>query len=488
MSHMTNLLTDRLADLSSASSTAPFDVVVVGGGTSAVTVALTFAERGRRVALLEAGPLLLTTNAYSTDLRYQRDGVSQLRRTVEYAPGYGGGGSFGSLMSCLGGRSLFWAGTAPRLLPHELDDWPLTETDLHPYYDWIEAQFQVSSDYGDSGLAQAFIRHLRRSGWDFGLCPLAVDTRPTLQGWIGGTVGNAVSILLRQGTLLGETPNPRIAVNAFASRLLLGENEVRGVLAMDREEGRSHEVLGKAVVLAAGAFESARLAVVSGVRDASGRLGRYISDHLLLRTYCQVPLSWYEQNRYEVALAICRSRPERPFQVELQAPAGLIFSRKEGFPWYPASTRDYTVMIRSFGSVEAREENHVEARDEDKPGSYVVHLEYSPQDLELRERMRTALLEIGRTLGAGEVEVEVLTPGRSYHEAGGLGMGTDAATSVTDPGGRFWKYSNLFACDASVWPSTGATSPHVTIGAIARRNATLALDHLPIDRAAEVLR
>jgi choline dehydrogenase-like flavoprotein len=145
-------------------------------------------------------------------------------------------------------------------------------------------------------------------------------------------------------------------------------------------------------------------------------------------------------------------------------------------------------MLRSFGPVETREENRVEARVENKPGSYVVHLVYSQRDLDLRDRMRTALSEIGQTLGAEEVEVEVLTPGRSYHEAGGLGMGTDAAASVTDPSGRFWQYQNLFACDASVWPSTGASNPHVTIGAIARRNATLALDHLSVNGILEVLR
>ncbi len=52
-------------------------------------------------------------------------------------------------------------------------------------------------------------------------------------------------------------------------------------------------------------------------------------------------------------------------------------------------------------------------------------------------------------------------------------MGEDAATSVTDPAGRFHQISNLMAADAATWPAISASNPHLTIAAMARRKAVL---------------
>jgi choline dehydrogenase-like flavoprotein len=87
------------------------------------------------------------------------------------------------------------------------------------------------------------------------------------------------------------------------------------------------------------------------------------------------------------------------------------------------------------------------------------------------DALQMGLRRVASLLGDSETDPEVRRPGFSYHEAGGLGMGESAETSVTDPFGRFWACENLVACDASAWPTTGATNPHITIAAVARRNA-----------------
>lgn len=57
------------------------------------------------------------------------------------------------------------------------------------------------------------------------------------------------------------------------------------------------------------------------------------------------------------------------------------------------------------------------------------------------------------------------------HVMGGMRMGAEPATSVTDPTGRHHQLDNLFVADGSVFPTSGAHNPTLTIMATALRNA-----------------
>jgi choline dehydrogenase-like flavoprotein len=50
-------------------------------------------------------------------------------------------------------------------------------------------------------------------------------------------------------------------------------------------------------------------------------------------------------------------------------------------------------------------------------------------------------------------------------------MGSDAKTSVVDPWCRSWDVPNLFVCDGSVFVTSSAANPSLTIQAIATRTA-----------------
>ena len=57
------------------------------------------------------------------------------------------------------------------------------------------------------------------------------------------------------------------------------------------------------------------------------------------------------------------------------------------------------------------------------------------------------------------------------HQCGTCRMGTDPATSVVGVDGRAHDLDNLYLADASVFPSSGATNPTLTIAANAYRVA-----------------
>ena len=58
------------------------------------------------------------------------------------------------------------------------------------------------------------------------------------------------------------------------------------------------------------------------------------------------------------------------------------------------------------------------------------------------------------------------------HQSGTLRMGTDPEHSVVDEFGRMHDAPNVVVCDGSVFPTSGAFNPTLTIMAVAMRSAT----------------
>lgn len=470
--HLESLLLTPLEEISRlAASEGPWDAVVVGAGTAGLTAARCLAERGRRVAVLEGGPLALLTHSTTTDLRFDRDAMRKFRQSLEYSPRLGSGGGFGELIACVGGRGLFWNGAAPRFNEHDFRSWPFALADLAEHYAWAEGDLRINTDYGAGPLGQLVIRMLRRAGLPARPCPFAVDTRDTRDGWIGGTLGNPMAPLLRSGVVTRPERKLRLSTRALVTRLILDGGRVSAIATRDAAGGGAYEIPARSVVLAAGGTESVRLAMVSKVPDASGTMGTGLSDHLFCRAYYNVPPEYYDPARPESAIVHVPAVREGTYQLELHLPGDNIFTLNEHRGWRPARTRDYAAMVRSFAPTAPRRENRVEPGPTDNPGDFTVHFAYADADRALIEQMRAGLEATRVALGADPAEVDVRTPGASHHEAGGLAMGHDPAHSVTDAFGRFHAVKNLVAADASAWPSISAANPYLTITAVARRQA-----------------
>ncbi len=66
---------------------------------------------------------------------------------------------------------------------------------------------------------------------------------------------------------------------------------------------------------------------------------------------------------------------------------------------------------------------------------------------------------------------------RTAHTVGTCRMGTDPAESVLDPWGKSWDVPNLWVADNSVFPTSLAANPALTIMALALRTADKFLGH-----------
>ena len=88
-----------------------------------------------------------------------------------------------------------------------------------------------------------------------------------------------------------------------------------GVEVNDQATGKTYPVMARSVVLGAGGFESVKLAMLSGLRDQSGLMGRSISDHLFCRGYYPVPPGIYRSDLPEASMLLIRPDANRKYQV-----------------------------------------------------------------------------------------------------------------------------------------------------------------------------
>jgi choline dehydrogenase-like flavoprotein len=122
-----------------AQSDRPFDVVIVGSGMYGGYTAAKLFELGQRMAapqdaprvlVLESGPFLITEHIQNLTRRSSGLSATVAEDLVE--PGQTNEHSLVKHYRCVGGKSLFWGGWAPRLLPADLQRVDATGERLWP--------------------------------------------------------------------------------------------------------------------------------------------------------------------------------------------------------------------------------------------------------------------------------------------------------------------------------------------------------------------
>ena len=103
-----------------------------------------------------------------------------------------------------------------------------------------------------------------------------------------------------------------------------------------------------------------------------------------------------------------------------------------------------------------------------------IHVRYTETNRKAQEKLMDVLEDALRTIGFDHFLRVPMPLGVVNHQCGTCRMGEDPATSVVDPNGKAHDLANLYLADASVFPSSAATNPTLTIAA----NALRVADHL----------
>ncbi|MDB2407370.1 GMC family oxidoreductase [Jannaschia sp.] len=248
-------------DLADAERITP-DICIVGAGPAALSLAHGLTGQGLRILMLPGGGR--TATARAQDGYWGRQSGTQ-NESLTHAR-----------FRLLGGSGTRWSGLCRRLDPEDFtpkadqpwSGWPIDRATLDPFYetaerlldvsqpavsarDWIDT-LAPSSDLEGPGLYLDALRFARRRDLSADLTTLQAD------------------------------PNLRIVLGASA--VGLGDRGTPRTLRVRLACGRRMTVAARAVVLACGAVETARLLLASrqrpgGVADPHDMIGRCFMDH-----------------------------------------------------------------------------------------------------------------------------------------------------------------------------------------------------------------
>ena len=269
------------------------------------------------------------------------------------------------------------------------------------------------------------------------------------------------------------------------------------------------------VVMAASAIETVRLALLSHFPDRSGKLGR----RLMLHAFVDGSAIFLDERMHAYrgrSVTQCVQDAVDP-----DYPGARAFAKQHGLPYLRgglmelggsqdpiAEAQSYQTLLgfvraaRPFGTEFKQLMRASILRDRLAGCSLIGHdLPYLSHTVTLDPKVRDVfglpvalitwsagkheqvaqqfwiprLKQMMKAAGAGvalAVPATVNSGGlpTGNHIMGGMMMGTDAATSVTDPYGRVHGLDNVYAADGSVFVTSGAHNPTNTIMAVALRN------------------
>ncbi|MDG6109922.1 GMC family oxidoreductase N-terminal domain-containing protein [Dactylosporangium aurantiacum] len=469
-----------------------YDVIVVGSGMGGGLLADQLSDAGADVLVLEAGSLLFPTHVANLPRRLR---IGQFDKNVwglfpdfSFANYVNVPGSFfgGAQAFNLGGRSVFWGGLIPRMGAWELAGWPapvaeyLTTTGYRLAEDALNRNGPLGSPFQE--------QTKRRLGellpdFDHLDAPVAVQYQGYTPLSVPGGMFSTADLLCEDRLAVDAgARRPTVNLNHAVQRVLLDGARATGVVCWDLLGRRQRTYRADTVVLCAGTIESAKIALQSQLEDPAGLIGRGITDHPIMFTHFSLPAGSPSAAAQASAKVWSRHRAtspdNHPYNVVVELGADFNQGRyvdADNLRRHREVKGDATLgEIVFLFNAPLVETNVVQL---DGPPERPVRVDVQPYPLpaalldEVRDVAGTVLAGLGAEPLAGEtLDLATAKLGGVAHEVGTLRMGA-AGASVVDADLRFHAYENLYACDNSVFASSPAANPTLTLAALSLRLA-----------------
>ncbi len=524
------------------------DVVVVGAGATGAALSWRLATRGLKVTCLEQGewvdPSAYPASYEGWPLHFGTDfhlDPNVRRLVADYPVNAESSPVSISMYNAVGGSTIHWSAHFPRLHPSDFrvrtldgvaDDWPISYSDLEPYYDLNDRMNGVAGLDGDpayppksprqtpsiplGALGNAMARGFDRLGWHWWPADSAILTRP-YDGRDAcnncGPCNLGCSNRSRSSADVTYWPRAiaagaRILTSARASRVLEDGGRATGVEY--RDQSGAERVIGTAVVvLACNGIGTPRLLLNSacathpdGLANGSGQLGR----NLMLHPYATVtgvfgetldghagPVGcslvsqeFYETDRTRGFLRgyiLQVGRSGVPLHTALGGAGDHLVPWGERHHAVFAARHLRTATIAVIGEDLPDPHNRVDIDPELTDGSGIpaprVRYSLSENSRRLMEHGVERAAEVLRAAGAHDTIVTNPFPYSGWHLMGTARMGTDPDSSVVDPWGRAHEVDNLYLIDGSIFVTAGGVNPTSTMQALALRIADGIADRSP---------
>jgi gluconate 2-dehydrogenase alpha chain len=550
--------------------------IVIGSGAGGSVVAMELAQNGWDVVIFEKGSNYYTnldgTGPYGTT--FSNDELKALYRYFEQPDPIAYPRTFrqsaaqpatyigpvNDLPVTVGGGTVHWDAKVPRfwdidfkglsmLGPQpgaDMADWPFEYSDIAPYYNEIETLLGTQGDV--SKIPRLTLQHSPRSqnyrmppgaqqrssaliakgAKRVGLHPypfpsainsVEFDGRPACNN-CGFCSGYGCPIAARMGALAPlrkalQTGRVQLRAETTVTKVNFSGRHATGVSYIDpvgNPGGESADL----IVMAASAIETARLALLSGLPDASGKIGTRLMFHNFVdafgiyllervhayrgRSITQCMEDFCDPNfpgaRAAAKLAglpyirggLCElggsQEPitEGKFYQEILGflPNVQLFGHPFKDLMRASLLRDRLAGVNFIGTDLPYLTNNVtlDPTVTDLNGQPVPRITYAPGKHEkvaqtfylipITAMMAAAGAQLFAAIPDGlERSLSGGTPPNTKHVMGGMQMGVSASSSVVDPNGRMHQMDNVYVADGSVFVTSGCQNPTNTLMSVA---------------------
>ena len=527
-----------------------YPVIVIGSGASGGMAAWNLTRQGIDVCLLDAGdkfsrdPFWTHATPWERRERYRRgerpisvflDKQEQPYLTPSDRPfsltrvwGHGGKTNVWGRVSLRYSEMDF---KGPEKDGWEIP-WPISYTDVAPYYDRVEELIGVTGGDDDSEVlpGSKFLqpaprprcgeRLLWQAATKMGIAMVAGRranmTRPT-RGFPAchycGRCGEGCdtkSFFCSADHLLPDalrTGKLEIRSNAVAARIMVDDRGLaNGVQYFDRKSGAERQVLGKVVVLGASCVDSTRILLNSksekhqnGIGNGSDVVGRYLCEQIRINVKGLLPVLEGGPTRNDrgiggehVYLPRFNHKPGhqrdylRGFGVQFWntgcSPDGVDHFA-HGLPGFGASLkgaikRKYPAYfeVHPFGEALPYAGNRITVDESrtDRYGVPLLKIDYriGENERKMAEHMADLVEDLVKAAGGVLIDYrrgELDLAGSAIHEHATCRMGTDPKRSVLNGFNQMHEVKNLFVVDGSAFTTASEKNPTLTILALAWR-------------------
>ena len=532
----------------------PYDAVIVGTGATGGIAALTLAEQGIKVLMIEAGPLLKREEASSHEpvdtLKRASSLISKKHKNQIQHPGYWKNNPdlYGSEKKYpytypkdkpflwtqgkqVGGRSLTWGGITLRLSPSDFKpadkdgfgtNWPISYDELSSHYDYVEKSSKIFGKkdnleqipngnyigevplteseliFGNQVKSKLNFPFVQSRGFDKNASIKEKDWPKS------SSLGSSLKKALKTGNV---QILPNHLVESFQTNK---ETEMATkIRIINTKNGLKRELNCDLILLCASTISSLRILLnsekescESGFVDTSGKLGRYLMDHISIskffsisnkenlskRSFDQAPLS----GAGSFFIPFGTKFPNETDFIRGYGIWGAI--DRLGIPAFLKKEDNESIgFLISHGEVLPRKENRVSLSNKsDQWDIPIPKIEFAWSDNEFKmiKHMTNTMLKAINCSGGKVKDLksmlripfinviennsialsgEIPPPGYYIHEVGGAPMGLKEEDSVLDKWNRLWRCKNVFVLDGACWPTSSWQSPTLTMMAISRR-------------------
>lgn len=539
-----------------------FDACIIGSGAAGGVATHVLSSAGLRLCVLEAGP----------DVDPQVD-FKQHQWPYEFAArGLGAAGEHDGLMAAngfwsirgepytckpgtrflwfrsriVGGRTNHWGQGAVRFDPNDFlsdDDgvrWPLSYEDVAPYYDKVEQDIGVyGSPNCDHSLPAPAPRctelMIQAASATIGLpcdvAPGSILTRSHRgrqachfcgQCWRGCRDRSNYSSSLVHIRPAIATGRVTMITNAVAREIdVAPDGRADGVIYIDKITRAHHRVRARAIIVAAGACESARLLLNSrsnlwpnGMGNSSGQVGQNLRDSVASRGEAHFPSLeaipphnhdgvgrphlWIPKGKLREDATLARKNfhiffvggRNMPLLGEFQE----ILSVTDGYGIELKKTcrRTYGAVMRftAVGEMVSNSSNcTIDTAAADEWGIPVLRFDFhwGADDYQLAQSMQNSIAALVDAAGGtylttvestGKRAFGIAEGGQGFHEQGTARMGRDARRSVLNSFCQLHDVNNVFVADAAGFVSSSDKPPTLTIMALAWRASEFLIDEM----------